>query len=133
MFRELAATSQLISLEDFNLYVFKGFRGELRDLVTSLSITVEPLPYFELHSHLLTRKFLYKSFFYSFVTVALLLPTSTQASSTFFAQCIYYGSNDSDYNTHHCKGCNRDGWRNNQNTFAGTGKNFYLVNSGGKR
>jgi len=85
MFDELAAANRLISLEDFNLYVFKGFRGELKDLVTSFSIKVEPLPYSELHSHLLTYKFLYKSFFYSFVTVALLLPTSTQASSTFFA------------------------------------------------
>jgi len=109
MFDELAAASRFISLEDFNLYVFKGFRGELRDLVTSLSIKVEPLPYSELHSHLLTHKFLYKSFFYSFVTATLLLPTSTQASSTFFDQCWFSGSNGSDYNTHHCRGCNCDG------------------------
>jgi hypothetical protein len=33
---ELAAAGRPLSLEDFNLYVFRGLRGEFKDLVTSL-------------------------------------------------------------------------------------------------
>ena len=35
LFDELAAAGWPISLEDFNLYVFRGLRGEFKDLVTS--------------------------------------------------------------------------------------------------
>jgi hypothetical protein len=33
---ELAAAGRPLSPEDFNLYVFRGLRGEFKDLVTSL-------------------------------------------------------------------------------------------------
>jgi hypothetical protein len=36
LFDELAAAGRPMSLEDFNLYVFHGLRGEFKDLVTSL-------------------------------------------------------------------------------------------------
>jgi len=42
--------------------MFRGFRGEFKDLVTSLITKTEPLSYTDLHSHLLTHEFLHKSF-----------------------------------------------------------------------
>jgi len=36
LFDELAADGRPVSLEDFNLYVFRGLQGEFKDLVTSL-------------------------------------------------------------------------------------------------
>jgi hypothetical protein len=36
LFDELAANGRPVSLEDFNLYVFRGLQGEFKDLVTSL-------------------------------------------------------------------------------------------------
>jgi hypothetical protein len=61
LFDELAAAGRPVSLEDFNLYVFRGLRGEFKDLVTSLITKAEPLSYADLHSHLLTHEFLHKS------------------------------------------------------------------------
>ena len=54
-----------MSLEDFNLYVFHGLRGEFKDLVTSLITKAEPLSYTDLYSHLLTHEFLHKNSFHS--------------------------------------------------------------------
>ena len=51
LFNELAADGQPVSLEDFNLYMFRGLRGEFKYLVTSLITKVEPLSYVDLHSH----------------------------------------------------------------------------------
>jgi hypothetical protein len=51
----------LLSLEDFNLYVFCCLCGEFKDLVTSLIIKVEPLSYIDLYSHLLIHEFLHKN------------------------------------------------------------------------
>jgi len=42
LFDELAAIGLLVSLEDFNLYVFRGLREEFKDLVTSLITKAEP-------------------------------------------------------------------------------------------
>jgi hypothetical protein len=61
LFDELAAVDQPMSLEDFNLYVFRGLRGEFKDLVTSLITKAEPLLYADLHSHLLTHEFLHNN------------------------------------------------------------------------
>ena len=36
LFNELAAIGRLLSLKDFNLYIFHDLRGEFKDLVTSL-------------------------------------------------------------------------------------------------
>jgi hypothetical protein len=57
LFDELATTGRPMSLEDFNLYVFRGLHGEFKDLVTSLITKAESLSYADLHSHLLTMNF----------------------------------------------------------------------------
>jgi hypothetical protein len=43
LFDELVAAGRSISLEDFNLHVFHGLRGEFKDLVTSLTTKAELL------------------------------------------------------------------------------------------
>ena len=43
LFDELAAAGRPLSLEDFNLYIFRGLCGEFKDLVTSLVTKAEPL------------------------------------------------------------------------------------------
>jgi hypothetical protein len=70
LFDELVAAGRPISLTDFNLYVFRGLRGEFRDLVTSLSTKVDPLSYSELHSHLSTHEFIHRSSVSSSLTTA---------------------------------------------------------------
>ena len=82
LFDELAAAGRLVSLEDFNLYVFHGLQGEFKDLVTSLITKAEPLSYADLHSHLLTHEFLHKS---SAAIHAPLLPTPSILSSALVA------------------------------------------------
>jgi hypothetical protein len=61
LFDKLVVVGHPISLEDFNLYVFRGLRGEFKDLVTSLITKAEPLLYVDLHSHLLTHEFLHNN------------------------------------------------------------------------
>ncbi|KAJ6340305.1 hypothetical protein OIU77_008126 [Salix suchowensis] len=61
LFDELAAAGRPISLTDFNLYVFRGLRGDFRDLVTTLSTKAEPLSYYELHDHLSTHEFIHRN------------------------------------------------------------------------
>jgi len=77
LFDELAAASRLMSLEDFNLYVFRGLRGEFKDLVTSLITKAEPLSYVDLHIHLLTYEFLHKNSFHSMFAAPSLLSSSS--------------------------------------------------------
>jgi len=55
LFDKLATAGRPMSLEDFNLYVFCGLRGEFKDLVTSLITKAELLSYVDLHNHLLTH------------------------------------------------------------------------------
>jgi len=45
--------------------VFRGLRGEFKDLVTSLVTKAEPLSYANIHSHLLTHEFLQKNSLHS--------------------------------------------------------------------
>jgi hypothetical protein len=92
LFDELAATSRPISLAEFNLYVFWGLRSEFKDLVTSLSTKADPISYIDLHSSLLTHKFLHKATLQPTIT-APLLPTPTQQPAAFFVQ------NHSGFNT----------------------------------
>jgi len=89
LFDELAAAGRPVSLEDFNLYMFRGLRGEFKDLVTSLITKAEPLSYADLHSHLLTHEFLHKS---SAAIHAPLLPTPNIPSSALVAQCQTFGN-----------------------------------------
>jgi len=61
LFDELVVVGRPISLEDFNLYVFRGLYDEFKDLVTNLATKVELFSYADLHSHLLTYEFLHKT------------------------------------------------------------------------
>jgi len=61
LFDELVVVGRPISLEDFNLYVFRGLHDEFKDLVTNLATKVKLLSYADLHSHLLTYEFLHKT------------------------------------------------------------------------
>ena len=65
-----------MSLEDFNLYMFCGLRGEFKDLVTSLITKAKPLSYDDLHSHLLTHEFLHKNSFHSMDVAPSMLSSS---------------------------------------------------------
>ena len=76
LFDELAAADQPMSLENFNLYVFRGLRGEFKDLVTSLITKAKPLSYADLHDHLLTHEFLHKNSLHSMDTNPFLLSSS---------------------------------------------------------
>jgi hypothetical protein len=74
LFDELAAADRPISLADFKLYVFRGLRGEFKDLVTSLVTSADPLPYADLLSHLLTHEFIHKSSHLSMGSAAIHAP-----------------------------------------------------------
>jgi hypothetical protein len=89
LFDELAAASRPVSLEDFNLYVFCGLRGEFKDLVTSLVTKAEPLLYADLHSHLITHEFLHKTSLSSIGYAVInppLLPMPNTPPAAFFSQ-----------------------------------------------
>jgi len=107
LFDDLAAAGRPISLAEFNLYVFRGFRSEFKDLVTSLSTKADPISYTDLHSSLLTHEFLHKAALQPAVT-APLLPTPSQQPAAFFVQ------NHSGFNNAR-RGRFRGGWRNNNN------------------
>jgi hypothetical protein len=88
LFDELVVVGWPVSLDDFNLYVFRGLRGEFKDLVTSLVTKVEPLSYADLHSHLLTHEFLHKTSLSSMGSAVVntpLLPTPNTTPATFFS------------------------------------------------
>jgi hypothetical protein len=85
LFDELDAFGKPISLVEFKLYVFRGLRGEFKDLVTSLSTKDALISYTNLHSSLLTHEFLHKASLQPSVT-AHLLPTPTQQPAVFFVQ-----------------------------------------------
>jgi len=70
LFDKLAATCILISVIDFNLYVFLGLHSEFCDLITSLLTKTKPFPYSELHSHLFTHEFLHMNSLQSIPTIA---------------------------------------------------------------
>jgi len=77
LFDELAAAGRPMSLEDFNLYVFRGLRGEFKDLVISLITKAELLSYADLHNHLLTHEFLHKNSFHFMAAAPSLLSSSS--------------------------------------------------------
>jgi hypothetical protein len=116
LFDELVIAGWPVSLENFNLYVFCGLRGEFKDLVTSLVTRVEPLPYADLFSHLLTHKFIHKSSHPSMGSAAInapLLPTSNTPPSALISQrqsVAHFGRN---------RGCFHEGWRPNQFSHRG--------------
>jgi hypothetical protein len=77
LFDKLAAAGRPMSLKDFNLYVFHGLCGEIKDLVKSLITKAEPLSYADLHNHLLTHEFLHNNSFHSMATTPSLLSSSS--------------------------------------------------------
>jgi hypothetical protein len=117
LFDELSAVHRPLSLPDFNLYVLYGFQGEFKDLMTSLFTKAEPFSYVDLHNHLLTHEFLYKSSLQSMTVVvtALLLSMPAQPPSAFVAQCQYSDSSHNKFNSHFGRGRFRGGWQNNNN------------------
>jgi hypothetical protein len=81
LFDELVAAGYPMSLEDFNLYMFCGLRGEFKDLVMSLITKAKPLSYADLHSHLLIHEFLHKKSLQSMDATAFI----SVAAATFAA------------------------------------------------
>jgi len=77
LFDKLAVVGHPMSFEDFNLYVFRGLRGEFKDLVMSLITKAELLFYADLHNHLLTHEFLHKNSFHSMAAAPSLLFSSS--------------------------------------------------------
>jgi len=110
LFDELAAAGRPVSLEDFNLYMFRGLRGEFKDLVTSLTTKADLLSYADLHSHLLMHEFLHKS---SAAIHAPLLPTPSTPSSTLVVQRQTFG------NSGRSRGRFNGGWHPNQSSSRG--------------
>jgi len=104
LFDELVTACRPVSLEDFNLYVFRGLRREFKDLVTSLITKAEPLSYADLHSHLLMHEFLHKS---SAAIHTPLLPTPSTPSSALVAQRQTFS------NSGRSRGRFNGGWRPN--------------------
>jgi hypothetical protein len=118
LFDKLVVTSQPVSLEDFNLYLFHGLRGEFKDLVKNLVTKAKPLLYAELHSHFFTHKFLYKTSLHSLrvVVTAPLLPMLAHPPSAHGAQHQPSSSYNSNYNFSCGRERSRGGWRNNYNS-----------------
>jgi hypothetical protein len=66
--------------------VFRGIRGEFKDLLTSLVTKAEPLSYADLHSHLPKHEFFHKTSLPSMGSTAInapLLPTLNTPPSAF--------------------------------------------------
>jgi len=104
LFDELVAAGRLISLTNFNLYVFRRLRGEFHDLVTSLSTKANSLSYSELHGHLSTHEFIHCSSLPYSLPTAPLLPTAAQPPLVYVAQCGFSSSNSSGFTTRRGKG-----------------------------
>ncbi|KAH7839203.1 hypothetical protein Vadar_001058 [Vaccinium darrowii] len=71
---ELSASGLPLSLQDFNLYVFKGPSSDFNDLVTTLATRPLPLPYSELHSLILSHEFMNMNCFTSLLLFENTIP-----------------------------------------------------------
>jgi hypothetical protein len=109
LFDELVAVGQPLSLEDFNLYIFRGLRGEFKDLVTSFMTKAKPLLYIDLHNHILTHKLLHKTSFQSLAANSPMLPTPSLLPFTHLAQQQH------NPNCSRNRGRSRGNWRSNNN------------------
>jgi hypothetical protein len=111
LFDELVVVGRPVSLKDFNLYVFRGFRGEFKDLITSIVTKDEPLPYADLPSHLLKNEFIHKLSHLSMGSAAInasLLSTPNTPPSAFVSQHQSFGNFGRNSGRFH------GGWRPNQ-------------------
>ena len=118
LFDELAAAGRPMSLEDFNLYVFHGLRGEFKDLVTSLITKAEPLSYADLHSHLLTHEFLHKNSFHSMAvgsSSSPLLSSSSLPQQPPLLPTPQISAHHAMTNHSRNRGCYRGNWHPNNN------------------
>jgi hypothetical protein len=110
LFDELVAIGRPLSLEDFNLYIFRGLRGAFKDLVTSLMTKTEPLSYVDLHNLLLTHEYLHTSSLPSLAVNPPLLPTPSLLPSAHLAQQQHnsnFGCNRGRSNGRWCSNSNR--------------------------
>ncbi|GAV88452.1 hypothetical protein CFOL_v3_31874, partial [Cephalotus follicularis] len=57
---ELSAIERPLPLADFNIYVFKGLKSDLKDLVTILWARADPVTYSELLGLVLCHEFLHQ-------------------------------------------------------------------------
>jgi hypothetical protein len=114
----IVVASQPVSLEDFNLYLFHGLRGEFKDLVKSPVTKTKPLLYAELHSHFFTHEFLYKTSLHSLrvVVTAPLLSMLAHPPSAHGAQRQPSSSYNNNYNFNYGRERSCGGWRNNYNS-----------------
>jgi hypothetical protein len=111
LFDELAAAGRPLSLEDFNFYIFRGLHGEFKDLVSSLVTKAEPLSYADLHNHLLTHEFPYKSSLPAMTANPPLLPIPSLLPSAHLAQ----PQHQSDFSRN--RGRSRGSWRLNSSRY----------------
>jgi len=122
LFDELAAVGRPMSFEDFNLYVFRGLRGEFKDLVTSLITKAKPLSYADLHSHLLTHGFLHKNSFHSMVAAPSLLSSPSLPQQPPLLPTPQFSAHHA--MSHHSpnfsrnRGCSRGNWHPHSNRFT---------------
>jgi hypothetical protein len=94
-FDELVVVGRPVSLEDFNLYVFRGFRGEFKDLIKGLVTKDEPLRYANLPNHFLKHEFIHKLSHPSMGSAAInapLLLTLNTPPSAFVSQRHTFGN-----------------------------------------
>jgi hypothetical protein len=126
LFDELVVVGQPMSLEDFNLYMFCGLRGEFKDFVISLITKAEPLLSADLHNHLLTHEFLHKNSLYSMDANSSLLsspllpqpPLLPTPQPSVHLVMSYHNSNFSHNRGHSCGNCHPNNNRyNHQNRF----------------
>ncbi|KAL3571765.1 hypothetical protein D5086_025669 [Populus alba] len=131
LFDELAAAGRPMSLEDFNLYVFCGLRGEFKDLVTSLITKAEPLSYADLHSHLLTHGFLHKNSFHSMAvgsSSSPLLSSSSLPQQPPLLPTPQISAHHAMTNHNRNRGCYRGNWHPNNNRFQAQNRGHSAAN-----
>ena len=116
LFDELATAGCPMSLEDFNLYMFRGLCGEYKDLVTSLITKAKSLSYANLHSHLLTYEFLHKNFLQSIDVTASLLPQPLLLPTPQLSAHLAMSHHSSNFSRNRGRSCGN--WRPNNNYYT---------------
>ena len=116
LFDELATAGCPMSLEDFNLYMFRGLCGEYKDLVTSLITKAKSLSYANLHSHLLTYEFLHKNSLQSIDVTASLLPQPPLLPTPLLSAHLAMSHHNSNFSRN--RGCSCGNWRSNNNYYT---------------
>jgi hypothetical protein len=116
LFDELATAGCPMSLEDFNLYMFRGLCGEYKDLVTSLITKAKSLSYANLHSHLLTYEFLHKNSLQSIDVTTSLLPQPPLLPTPQLSAHLAMSHHNSKFSRNRSRSCGN--WRPNNNYYT---------------